>query len=131
MIHELTALVVMPSERRRLLVSCLNRLAARVRTASTCREAAEALKTEAGVRVVLTDVALPDGTWKDVLRRAAQGRSRAAVVLCPRLADEHLWTEVLEDGAFDVLVEPYQDSEVARILDAAGLPQLPRMAAVG
>ncbi|MBI3698255.1 MAG: hypothetical protein HY238_25885, partial [Acidobacteria bacterium] len=36
-----------------------------------------------------------------------------------RVADERLWTQVLEAGGFDALVEPYQESEVRRILHAA------------
>jgi hypothetical protein len=44
------------------------------------------------------------------------------------VADERLWAQVLEAGAFDILVEPYQVREVSRILDAAALP-LPALAA--
>ena len=122
MAGQLSALVVMPTERRGGLIPCLSRSTVEVRTASTCHEAAEVLRHDPTVRIVLTDLHLSDGTWVDVLRRAGGSPGSPRVVVCPRLADERLWAQVLEAGAFDILVEPYHEPEVARILDAAALP---------
>ena len=130
MAGRINALVVMPPERQNKLTSCLKRLVAQVRTALGCQEAAEVLRREPGVQVVLTGDSLNDGTWRDVLRFVQEVKPSTQVVVCPRLADERLWAQVLEAGAFDVLVEPYQDSEVLRIIDAAAaLPSLQRVAA--
>ena len=129
MAGQLSALVVMPSERRGGLIPCLTRSTVQVRTASTCHEAAAVLRHDPTVRIVLTDLYLSDGTWVDVLRRAGAAPGSPRVVVCPRLADERLWAQVLEEGAFDILVEPYHEPEVSRILDAATLP-LPAIAAV-
>jgi DNA-binding NtrC family response regulator len=128
MAGQLSALVVMPSERRGGLIPCLTRSTVQVRTASTCHEAAEILRHDPTVRIVLTDIYLSDGTWVDILRRAGGALGSPRVVVCPRLADERLWAQLLEAGAFDILVEPYHEPEVARILDAAALP-LPVLAA--
>jgi DNA-binding NtrC family response regulator len=69
--------------------------------------------------LVLTDLVLPDGSWCDVLSRGRDLQPEAEVVVCARLADERLWTEVLDAGGFDVLAEPYQDLEVERIVARA------------
>lgn len=115
----LTALVVMAAERASTLVRCLGRLGSTVLTTSTCGEAAALLRSEPGVGVVLTDLVLPDGSWCDVLNQVLDLRPEAEVVVCARLADERLWTDVLDAGGFDVLAEPYQDLEVERVVTRA------------
>jgi len=117
--NAVTALVVMPQERRSVLLDHLCSIRAHVLTASSCGEAAELLRDDPAVRVVLTDLSLPDGSWFDVLNRVGDLNTSAEVVVCARVADERLWTQVLEAGGFDILVEPYQEREVQRILSAA------------
>ena len=36
-----------------------------------------------------------------------------------RLADEHLWAEALNLGAYDLLAKPFDRMEAMRVLDAA------------
>ena len=127
---QLTALLVMPQERRSRLLTHLTDLDATILTAASCGEAARLLRDEPGVRLVLTDLSLPDGSWFDVLSRVGDARHDAKVVVCAHLADERLWTQVLEAGGFDVLVEPYQDREVHRILCAAASGYMPPRLAV-
>jgi DNA-binding NtrC family response regulator len=76
--------------------------------------------------VVLTDCCLPDGTWRDVLALANSVCPEAQVVVTSRLADEHLWAEVLNHGAFDLLAQPLDDSEVLRVGTSAWLHSKPR-----
>ena len=114
-----TALLVMAQGKRSLLQNHLNCLEANVLAASDCSEAADLLRRRPDIRLVLTDLTLPDGSWYDVLNQVNDIQAGAEVVVCARLADERLWTQVLEAGVFDLLVEPYQGPEVARILQAA------------
>ncbi len=123
--QQVTALLVMPEERHSRLIRCLSTLDANVLTAQTCGEAAQLLHDEPAVCVVLTDLSLPDGSWFDVLNRVGDEHREAKVVVCARVADERLWTQVLEAGGFDVLVEPYQAREVLRIVTAAAAGQHP------
>ncbi|HYM10268.1 MAG TPA: response regulator, partial [Bryobacterales bacterium] len=116
---ELTTLVVMPQERRSHLIRHLDEIPVAVLTASSCAEAAELLRNSPAVRVVLTDLCLPDGSWFDILNSVSDLKSSTPVVVCARLADERLWSQVLEAGGFDVLVEPYEAPEVRRIVRAA------------
>src|SRR5262249_37490548 len=109
--NTVTALVVMQKERRSRLLDHLSGIRANILIASSCGEAAELLREAPAVHVVLTDLSLPDGSWFDVLNRVSDLNTAAAVVVCARVADERLWTQVLEAGGFDILVEPYQERE--------------------
>ena len=117
-----TALLVMSRERRVVLLDHLLSLNAEILEASDCGEAGKMLRQHPNIQVVLTDQSLPDGSWLEVLSEVGESQSRAEVVVCARLADERLWTRVLETGGVDLLVEPYQEREVARILRSATTP---------
>jgi len=71
------------------------------------------------VQAVVTDAVLHDGDWRRVLEIVEQGRRRIEVVVCSRLGDPKLWLDVLEQGGYDVLVQPYQREEIKRIVEAA------------
>ena len=83
------------------------------------REARRMHETQLQVHVVLTDRTLLDGDWRAVLEIVAQGRANVQVVVGSRLGDRTLLIDVLEQGAYDVLVEPYQREEIRRVLEAA------------
>ena len=65
---------------------------------------------------VLTEVNLPDGSWKDVVTAVGRIRRRVAVVVTDLLADARLWVDVLKFGAYDLLPKPFCCGEVQRIL---------------
>lgn len=112
-------LVVIPEDRRSSLLRHLEPCGMGVLPVDSCREACQILQTNSQVEVILTDPTLPDGSWCDLLVAAARHGRRARTVICMRTADPMLWIDVLEGGAFDVLVEPYQPEEVRRIVRAA------------
>jgi len=128
--HRLTALVVMTPERCSSLLSHLHPLGARTVTAHSCGDAVRRLQQDPGTDLILTDLCLPDGSWFDVLNHASDVAPAARVVVCARVADERLWSQILEAGGFDMVVEPYEASEVRRILHAAVQPAIGRFAAV-
>jgi DNA-binding response OmpR family regulator len=68
------------------------------------------------VGVVLSDCALPDGhSWKDLLR-AVEATPARPLIVTDRLADERLWGEVLNLGAYDLLAKPFHPEEVFRAI---------------
>jgi len=83
-----------------------------------CRSNGEGLRwlSVKGAAVVISEAELADGDWRDVLE---------SIQLLPRLivtarhADEQLWAEVLNLGGHDVLAQPFDKNEVARVLAAA------------
>jgi DNA-binding NtrC family response regulator len=69
--------------------------------------------------VVLTEAALPDGTWLDVLLLARGRTGGPEVIVTDPHADVHFWAEALNLGAYDLLPQPFYEPEVRRILSNA------------
>jgi DNA-binding NtrC family response regulator len=116
---KITVMLVMARERRLSLLETLESCAIDVLPVCDCNEARRMLETQPPVQAVVTDTALPDGDWRRVLEIVVQGCANIEVVVCSRLGDHKLWMDVLEQGGYDVLVEPYQREEIRRIVEAA------------
>lgn len=113
------ALLVMPPERRQPLLRELELLDIEVLAAGTCHEARGVLETHPPVEVVITDLSFTDGNWCDIFKYLVDNAVEASVIVSCPLADERLWSEVLWRGAYDMLVEPYERSELRRIVEGA------------
>ncbi len=69
--------------------------------------------------VVISAAELPDGTWKGVLDAAAsRGRDTRVIVLIGE-ANDHLWSEILDSGGYDVLAKPLDAREAVRVVSLA------------
>ena len=82
--------------------------------------------------VILTEAALPDGSWADVLLVARTCGSNVEVIVTDPHADARFWAEALNLGAYDMLAQPFYEPEVRRILTNAcsrSAPGARRMAA--
>ena len=66
--------------------------------------------------VILTEAALPDGSWYDALRLARECPQSLEVVVTDPHADARLWAEALNLGAYDLIAQPFYEPEVRRIL---------------
>ena len=66
--------------------------------------------------VVLTEAALPDGNWLDVLHAARKCPAELEVIVTDPHADARFWSEVLNLGAYDLVSQPFYEPEVRRIL---------------
>lgn len=71
------------------------------------------------VPVVITDSGITGGCWKDVLCSVGSLQHPPHLVVTSRLADAHLWAEVLNLGGCDVLSKPFDATEVNRAVDSA------------
>ena len=112
-------MLVMAPERRQPLLDALESSGIEVLPVCDCNAAHRMLGTQPPVHVVVTDTALPDGDWRRVLEIVTQVSANIEVIVCSRLGDHKLWLDVLEQGGYDVLVEPYRHEEVRRILEVA------------
>ncbi len=82
--------------------------------------AAARLKDES-VPIVLCERESDAGSWKDILESAGRVAVPPMVIVASRTADEYLWAEALNLGAYDVLSKPYRAAEVVRVLSMAWL----------
>ena len=112
-------MLVMAGERRLPLLDVLESCGIEVLPVCDCNAAHRMLGTQPPVHVVVTDTALPDGDWRRVLEIVTQVSANIEVIVCSRLGDHKLWLDVLEQGGYDVFVQPYQREEIQRIVEAA------------
>jgi len=69
--------------------------------------------------VVMCERDLPDGNWKAILGTCEALPKPPVVLVVCRHADDNLWGEVLNLGGYDVLLKPFDRSEVTRVLNAS------------
>ena len=103
-----------PEDRVRLH-EILRRYRFRLDEAVTWRDGAERLALTRP-HVVICDATLPDADWKEFLGEAASLSNAPRVIVISRLADESLWSEVLNLGGYDVLPTPLVEHEVTRVV---------------
>ena len=71
--------------------------------------------------LVLCEQNLDQDTWRDLLVQVALIPSPPFLIVTSRLADEYLWAEALNLGAYDVLARPFDATELTRTLSSAWL----------
>ncbi|MGA3075565.1 MAG: response regulator [Bryobacteraceae bacterium] len=71
--------------------------------------------------VVICESELPDGNWQDVLAQLGRMRHPPLLVVTSRLADDRLWSEALNMGAYNVLAKPLNMKEVFHVVGLAWL----------
>ena len=69
--------------------------------------------------IILSEAALPDGTWVDALLLARNCAGGLEVIVTAPHADASFWAEALNLGAYDFLAQPFYEPEVRRILSNA------------
>jgi len=73
------------------------------------------------VGVVICERDLSPGTWIDMLEALGLLRDAPPLIVTSRLADERLWAEALNLGAYDVLAKPFENRELTRSVSLAWL----------
>jgi len=78
--------------------------------------------------VVLTEAALSDANWLDVLHLAREIPGDLEVIVTDPHADARFWAEALNLGAYDLISQPFYAPEVRRILcNACSRPDYGRL----
>ena len=91
-----------------------------VRRATTV-ESATALLDNLAFDVLVCEEDLAPGNWRHVLRYLSTLLDPPLFVVTSRRADEYLWAEALNLGAWDVLAKPLDPGEVVRVLRSASV----------
>jgi DNA-binding NtrC family response regulator len=91
-----------------------------IHDASDCKASLNLLKKRE-IPVVICERRMPDGTWKDLLEKVNALAMPPLVIVTSHDADDALWSEVLNEGGYDVLAKPFVSSEVTRIVSLAWL----------
>ena len=73
-----------------------------------------------GIFLAICESSLPDGDWKLLMAELDKMPVPPSLIVSSRLADERLWAEVLNLGAFDLLpCSPFIADEVLRVTESA------------
>jgi len=73
------------------------------------------------IGVIICERDLEPGTWIDVLEQLRALRKPPELIVTSRVADERLWAEALNLGAYDVLAKPFDRQELTRTAHLAWL----------
>ena len=71
------------------------------------------------IPIAICERDLEPGTWRDLLEQTAMMPHSPLLIVTSRLADERLWSEVLNEGGYDVLARPFDRTEVIRVVGGA------------
>jgi DNA-binding response OmpR family regulator len=74
---------------------------------------------EMPIAIVVCESELFPGTWREVLEHLSLLHDPPLLIVTSRLADERLWAEALNLGAYDVLAKPFNAPEAIRVLNSA------------
>ncbi len=108
---------------RELLVLTLSRMGVDADTASTVKEAQQALK-ERAYDLALTDMRLPDGDGLAVLRHIADHYGNTPVAVITAFGSTENAVAALKAGAFDYLAKPIKVEQLrALVMSALKLPR--------
>ncbi len=68
--------------------------------------------------VILYDADASD-PWHEALKQLLRRQPEARVIFLSRLADEHMWIQMLNCGGFDLLVKPFRPMEILSVVGSA------------
>lgn len=71
------------------------------------------------IPVVISERDVPGGGWKEILPALERLPRPPLLVVTSRLADDHLWAEVLNLGGHDVLTTPFRATELVWVMENA------------
>ena len=74
---------------------------------------------EIPIPIVICDCDISSGTWGEMLDHISLLPDPPLLIVTSRLADERLWAEALNLGAWDVLAKPFAADETIRIVSVA------------
>jgi DNA-binding NtrC family response regulator len=115
----LKLLLVLTPTRRSQLLPLLEGLDLEIEWAVGFQDAVRKLSGANCYDLLLVDAELPDGSWRNLLLFVQNSGMTSEMIVCSRLADQQLWAEVIQCGAYDLIAEPYERQEVSRIVGSA------------
>ena len=86
-----------------------------------CLASAQAIMRKREIGVVICECNLSPGTWLDVLEEGRLLPNAPSLIVTSRFADDRLWVEALNLGAYDVLSKPFERMELVRSVSLAWL----------
>jgi DNA-binding NtrC family response regulator len=118
--HLFALLVHDKSESFESLKRVLRDLSVETYSVETCKEAA-ALIAQCRPHMIFTDKALADGSWVSILNIADSADVPLSVIVVAAHPDTRLYVSVMERGAFDFIVPPFEREPLNFVTRSAAL----------
>lgn len=83
--------------------------------------AARTLVSAHNIGIVFCERDLGSGSWREMLDVLHDLANAPPLIVASRLADDKLWAEALNLGAYDVLAKPFYQEELLRTVNLAWL----------
>ncbi len=96
---------------------------------ATCKEA-EGLISQCKPHIIFTESSLPDGWWSRILNIADSANVPLNVIVVASHPDTRLYLSVMEHGAFDFVVPPFENEPLKFVVRSAALNTRRRRAAL-
>lgn len=90
----------------------------RVHWARSIQAAAGLLNAALGITVVITELALVDGNWRDLMEQIRSLGRPIPILLVTSVGTAELWWDAIECGVEDILVAPLSASRLYQYLKA-------------
>jgi len=97
----------------------------KLQTSASLRAAVSVLGKD-GPHIVVCEKSLGTDSWRDLLDQVGKMPDPPSLIVASRMADDYLWAEALNLGAYDVLAAPFEPAEVMRVLSSAWLHKIHR-----
>jgi two-component system response regulator PilR (NtrC family) len=104
---------------REMLEVLLRRAGYDVASTASCRGALEALRGDGRYDLVVTDLALPDGSGMQVLEAAKQRDDALQVIMITAFASTEQAVEAMRLGAYDYIQKPFKNTELLAQIEKA------------
>ena len=120
-------LSVSPVEEDHIEIERILDKSARVTPTGTCwqlslsRTLASALTAvrQAEFAVIVCESSLGPGSWKDLMEDTQDMMNSSVFIVTSLRADDRLWAEALNLGAYDVVAKPFHPAELTRVVNLA------------
>ena len=107
-----------PLESLKVVLEDLNDLSVETCSVRTCEEARR-LVPQAQPHLIFTDISLPDGSWRDVVKVAEKASSPVDVIVVGAHQDIRIYVSVLEGGGFDFVLPPFERQALRFVVESA------------
>jgi two-component system response regulator PilR (NtrC family) len=104
---------------REMLEVLLRRAGYEVHATASCRAALEALRADGRYDLVVSDLALPDGSGMQVLEAAKKRDDALQVIMITAFASTEQAVEAMRLGAYDYVQKPFKNTELLAQIEKA------------
>ncbi len=118
--HSFALLVHSRCEPFQSLKQSLRDLSIETYSVATCREAEE-LISQCKPHIVFTDASLVDGSWERILNFTDTRNVPLSLIVVSAVVDTRLYLSVMERGAFDFVVPPFEHESLNFVTRSAAL----------